>query len=162
MNISKCPRIFNILGRRCGGWWTSAARPGVLSSLPVSSGVFCKSTSRWSKYKYQCCGSGTFIPNPTFFHPGSRIRIKEFKYFNPKKWFLSSRKYDQGCSSRIPDPDPFTHSGSRGQKGTRSRIRNTGEYGYRYILKIREDWILRGPAHARLLQGPTKPLQSYG
>jgi hypothetical protein len=21
----------------------------------------------------------------TFFHPGSRIRIKEFKYFNPKK-----------------------------------------------------------------------------
>ncbi len=40
------------------------------------------------------------------FHPGSRIRIKEFKYFNPKKWFLSSRKYDSGCSSRIPDPDP--------------------------------------------------------
>ena len=32
---------------------------------------------------------------------GSRIRIKEFKYFNPKKWFLSSRKYDPGCSSRI-------------------------------------------------------------
>jgi hypothetical protein len=51
------------------------------------------------------------IPDPTFFHPGSeffpsRIRIKEFKYFNPKKWFLSSRKYDPGCSSRIPDPDP--------------------------------------------------------
>jgi hypothetical protein len=44
------------------------------------------------------------IPDPTFFHPGSRIRIKEFKYFNPKKWFLSSRKYDPGCSSRIPDP----------------------------------------------------------
>jgi hypothetical protein len=49
------------------------------------------------------------IPDPTFFHPGSelfpsRIRIKELKYFNPKKWFLSSRKYD-GCSSRIPDPD---------------------------------------------------------
>jgi hypothetical protein len=46
-----------------------------------------------------------FIPDPTFFHPGSRIRIKEFKYFNPKKWFLSSRKYDPGCSSWIPDPD---------------------------------------------------------
>jgi hypothetical protein len=68
------------------------------------------------------------IPDPTFFHPGSRIRtvsipdpgsrirIKEFMYFNPKKWFLSSRKYDPGCSSRIrmltfypsriPDPDP--------------------------------------------------------
>jgi hypothetical protein len=40
--------------------------------------------------------------------PGSRILIKEFKYFNPKKakkWVLSSKKYDPGCSSRIPDPD---------------------------------------------------------
>jgi hypothetical protein len=67
-----------------------------------------------------------------FFHPGSRIRTKEFKYFiyfNPKKWFLSSRKYDPGCSSRIPDPDadfpPIPDPGSRGQKGTGSRIRNT-------------------------------------
>jgi hypothetical protein len=59
------------------------------------------------------------ILDPTFFHPESRlqifsipdpgseffpswIRIKEFKYFNPKKWFLSSRKYDLGCSFRIP------------------------------------------------------------
>ncbi len=37
-------------------------------------------------------------------YPGSeffpfRIRIKEF---NPKKWFLSSRKYDSGSSSWIP------------------------------------------------------------
>jgi hypothetical protein len=32
-----------------------------------------------------CCGSGIFITDPTFFHPGSRIGIKEFKYFNPKK-----------------------------------------------------------------------------
>jgi hypothetical protein len=54
-----------------------------------------------------------FIPDPTFSHPGSelspsRILIKEFKYFNPKKTkkrFLSSKKYDPGCSSRIPDPD---------------------------------------------------------
>jgi len=55
-----------------------------------------------------------FIPDPTFIHPGSelspsRIRIKEFKHFNlkktKKKWFLSSRIYDPGCSSRIPDPD---------------------------------------------------------
>ena len=65
----------------------------------------------------QCCGFRMFIPDPgsDFFpsripdpnclHPGSRIRIKELKYFNPKKWFLSFRKYDPGCSSRIPDPD---------------------------------------------------------
>jgi hypothetical protein len=35
---------------------------------------------------------------------GERIRIKELKYFNPKKplkWFLSPRKYETGCSSRI-------------------------------------------------------------
>ncbi len=69
----------------------------------------------------QFCGSGMFIPDPNFFHPGSRIRIffipdpgfririKEFKYF---KLFLSSWKYDPGCSSQIriliylsiPDP----------------------------------------------------------
>jgi hypothetical protein len=51
--------------------------------------------------KKQCCGSGMFIPDPTFFHPGSRIRIKELKNFNPKNWFLSSWKNDPGCSSRI-------------------------------------------------------------
>jgi hypothetical protein len=52
-------------------------------------------------------------PDPTFFHPGSRIRIKEFKYFNPKKkqkMVLSSRKYDPGCSSRIPDPGSGSES----------------------------------------------------
>ncbi len=64
--------------------------------------------------------------------PGSRILIKECKYFNPskkqKKWFLSSKKYDPGCSSRIPDPDAdflpsrIPDPGSRGQKGTQSRI----------------------------------------
>ncbi len=49
------------------------------------------------------CFSRSWVPDPTFFHPEY-----EFKYFNPKKWFLSSRKYDPGCSSRIPitDPDP--------------------------------------------------------
>jgi hypothetical protein len=59
-------------------------------------------------------GCLTRISDPTFYYPGSwirifpsRIRIKEFKYFNPKKWFLSSRKYDPDCSSWIPDPDPY-------------------------------------------------------
>jgi hypothetical protein len=49
------------------------------------------------------------IPDPNFFHPGSRvkkipgsrIRTKEFTYFNTKKLFLSSRKYDPKCSFRI-------------------------------------------------------------
>ena len=36
---------------------------------------------------------------------GSQIRIKEFKYFSQKKWFLSSQKYDPGFPSRIRIPD---------------------------------------------------------
>jgi hypothetical protein len=50
------------------------------------------------------------IPDPNCLHPGSgsRILIKEFIILTPKKQkkrFLSSKKYDPGCSSRIPDPD---------------------------------------------------------
>jgi hypothetical protein len=77
-----------------------------------------------------------FIPDPTFFHPGSgsefsipypgpQIYIKEFKYLNLNNCFLSSRKYDLGCSSRIriPDLDPdFYPSGSRIQGSKRHRI----------------------------------------
>jgi hypothetical protein len=44
------------------------------------------------------------IPNLNLFHPGSQIRIKEFKNVT-QKLFLSSRKYVPGCSPRIPDPD---------------------------------------------------------
>ncbi len=59
-----------------------------------------------------------------------RIRIKEFKYFNPKKLLLSSRKYDPGCSSRIrilifyPPriPDPGVKKAP--DPGYRIRIRN--------------------------------------
>ncbi len=59
------------------------------------------------------------IPDPNLFHPGSRIRLKEFKYFNPKKWFLSTHNYDPGFSSRIRIPDPGFSPGSR------IRIHNT-------------------------------------
>jgi hypothetical protein len=38
-----------------------------------------------------------------WFMENSTVGI-EFKYFNPKRWFLSSRKYNLGCSSRIQDP----------------------------------------------------------
>ena len=69
----------------------------------------------------QCCGSGMFIPDPgsDFYPSGSRIRTvsipdpgsssKNLSILTPpkkqKKWFLSSKNYDPGCSSRIPDPD---------------------------------------------------------
>jgi hypothetical protein len=53
----------------------------------------------------------------------SRIRIKEFKYFDPNKWFLSSRKYRM---IRVVHPGSgslfFTHPGSMGQNGTGSQI----------------------------------------
>jgi hypothetical protein len=56
----------------------------------------------------------------------SRIRIKEFKYFKPKKLYLSPRKYD---------PAMFKSGG--GQKGTRSRtrIRKTGYKNINFFLK---------------------------
>ncbi len=71
-----------------------------------------------------------------FSHPGSRIRIKEFKYFNPRKLFLSFRKYDLGCSSPIRILI-FTHPGSRGQNDTGSRVRNNVRKWHRWLrLKI--------------------------
>jgi len=48
------------------------------------------------------------IPDPGSELLPSRIRIKEFNYFNLRKWFLSSRKYDLGYSSRIRIPDSGT------------------------------------------------------
>ncbi len=54
----------------------------------------------------QCCGSGMFIPDPTFFHPRSSSKnLSILTKKKAKKWFLSSKKYDPGCSSRIPDRD---------------------------------------------------------
>ncbi len=41
------------------------------------------------------------ILDQNFFHPGSRIRIKEFEILTQKIGFLSPRKYDPGCSFRI-------------------------------------------------------------
>ncbi len=77
--------------------------------------------------------------------PGSRILIKEFKYFNPKKskkWFLSSEKYDPGCSSLIPDPDDdflpsrIPDPRSRGQKGTQSWIPDPDPQHWREVFSI--------------------------
>ncbi len=69
-----------------------------------------------------------FIPDPNCLHPGSSS--KNLSILTPKKtkkWFLNSTKYDPGWSSRISDPDadflPIPDPGSRGQKGTQSRIR---------------------------------------
>ncbi len=54
------------------------------------------------------------IPDPNFLHPGSRICIKEFKYFNPQKMVSEHCQ----CSSqiRILIFSTITDPGSRGQK----------------------------------------------
>jgi hypothetical protein len=70
-------------------------------------------------------------PGSDFFSipdPGSASKnLSILTPIKPKKWFLVSRKCDPGCSSLIPDPDAdfllIPDPGSRGQKGTRSRIR---------------------------------------
>jgi hypothetical protein len=57
-------------------------------------------------------------------YPGYRIRFFPIPdpHFNPKKWFLSSRKYDPGCSFRIRIQFFFYLSRIKGQKGTGSRF----------------------------------------
>jgi hypothetical protein len=86
--------------------------------------------------KMQCCGSGMCsririfsIPDPgsnRFPDPGSGSSSASKNL--TQKLFPNSRKYDPGCSSRILDSDfgflPIPDSGSRGQKGTGSRIRS--------------------------------------
>jgi hypothetical protein len=62
-----------------------------------------------------------FFPSPD---PGYRIGIKEFKYFNPKKGFLSSQKYDPGFPSRIRIQDPNPDFLSIADPNPGSRITN--------------------------------------
>jgi hypothetical protein len=55
---------------------TSVADPGCLSRIPDP--TFFHPGSR-------ILDPGSLIPDPNCLHPGSRILIKEFKYFNPQK-----------------------------------------------------------------------------
>ncbi len=100
----------------------------VKSRILIRGSGWCRSTTqhikrttfhkhfRWcgpgsgSPFRTHCCGSGMFISDPTFFHPGSeffppgsRIRIKEFKYLNPKNYFLA---FELWSGFFIPDPYP--------------------------------------------------------
>jgi hypothetical protein len=59
-----------------------------------------------------------------FFIPDPGSASKNLSILTPQKWFLSSRKYDPGCSFRIPGFRiriltfyPSRIPGSRGQKG---------------------------------------------
>jgi hypothetical protein len=87
------------------------------------------------------------IPDPNCLHSGSRIHIKEFKYFNLKKTkngFLALENMvsviHPGSRIRMLTyyPSGITDPGSRSQKGTGSRIRihNTDYYEQKLLTKI--------------------------
>jgi hypothetical protein len=101
------------------------------------------------------------IPDPTFSIPaGPWIRIfsipdpgsasKNVSIFYSKKWFLSSRKYDAGCSYRIPDPDPdfipIPDPGSQIQGSKRHRIPNHGSGSATLLGTMFFSFLLSGPA----------------
>jgi hypothetical protein len=62
------------------------------------------------------------IPDPNFFHPGCRIRIKKFKYFNPKKLFLNSRKYGTGSVNTASIAPPLAINDERGVNAPRDHV----------------------------------------
>jgi hypothetical protein len=96
-----CIREFTVITISKGYIFCSVADPGCLSRIPDPGSDFFPSR----------------IPDPNCLHPGSRILIKEFKYFNPKKSknrFLSSKNMIQVVhpGSRIRMLT-FSHPGSR-------------------------------------------------
>ncbi len=125
----------------------------------------------WSSI-FQCGGSGMFIPDPTFFHPGSRIRTvsipdpgsssKNLSILTPKKAkksFLSSKKNDPGCSSRIPDPKAdflpsrILDPGVKKAPNPGSRIRNTAIFFTKwftiYLRTYFFHWLQNGQVGSR-------------
>jgi hypothetical protein len=110
--------------------WRKGLALCLLSGVGFQSSVSCiLHEKKWMNCD-QCCGSGMFIPDPNVFNPGSRAK----KFSDPgsasaaknlRVLTESSRKSDPGWF--IPDPDldflPLPIPGSRGQKGTLSRIR---------------------------------------
>ncbi len=88
------------------------------------------------------------IPDPNYLHPGSLIRIKEFKYFNPKNGFQALENIIQVVhpgsrirmltfyQSRIPDPGVIKAP----DPGSRIRIRNTA-FIYHYMFLA---WAIGG------------------
>ncbi len=97
--------------------------PSCRETDPPSYHVPASPLHRYRTYKAQCCGSGRFIPDPNFFHPGSAS--KNLRILT-QKLFPSSRKYDRGCSFLIRILI-FYPSRIQCQKGigSRIRIRNT-------------------------------------
>jgi hypothetical protein len=86
----------------CPFIWVESTFKNSFWEKPYSCSQCSKSFSRSDKLKLhinQCCGSRMRVFSLP--DPGLRIYMNEFKYCNPKKWFLSSYKYDPGSISRI-------------------------------------------------------------
>jgi hypothetical protein len=72
---------------------------------------------QYSNTPYALCsvadpGCLSRIPIRVFSIPDPGSASKNLSIISPKKWFLSSWKYDRGCSSRIRVPAPGPGSGS--------------------------------------------------
>jgi hypothetical protein len=85
------------------GWLELESDPGLFTLLLEDMGVVGVQVRESGTMR---CGSGMFMPDP-----GSGSASKNLSIFNSKKRFLSSRKNDVTCSSRIqihifPIPDP--------------------------------------------------------
>ncbi len=94
------------------------------------------------------------VADPGCLHPGSRTRIKEFKYFNPKIWFLSSRKFDPvvhpGSGCRLS-----THPGSRIQGSTRHQIPDPDPQ--HWLLRVMAEWEVKTNPTAAVVAGGREP-----
>ncbi len=105
-------------------------------------------------------------------YPGSRIRLfsipdpgselspsripdpgsssKNLSILTPKKakkWFLSSKKYDPGCSSRIPDPDADFLPSRIPDPGVK-KVPNPGSGSATLVLRIQNMCDTECPFHA--------------
>jgi hypothetical protein len=102
---------------------------------------------------FQCGVSGMFIPDPgfrilLFSIPDTGFELSPSRIPDPhqsiltskkaKNWFLSSKKYDPGCSSRIPESWirilTFSHKGSWIQGSKRHPIPDPGSATLIYFL----------------------------
>jgi hypothetical protein len=97
---------------------------------------------------FQCRIRLFSIPNP-----GSELFPSRVPDRHQKIVFYSSRKYDPGCSSRIPDPDPdffpIPDPGSQIQGSKMHRIPDPQQCSYRYV-RVQTTSLL----HKQSMQNP--------
>jgi hypothetical protein len=71
--------------------------PSCRETDPPSYHVPASPLHRYRTYKAQCCGSGRFIPDPNFFHPGSTSKNLSI---------LTQKLFSDPDPDFLPIPDP--------------------------------------------------------